>query len=526
MKQTRPKVLLLEDFAPDARSIQTALKTSESRYVICWAERLEEALQQLDCERFDVILSDLSLPDSTGAATIDAVSQKSRGAAVIVLTSLAEEEFALQLLDRGVQDYLVKDEIDPKTLNRALRYAIQRQHNRAQIEQLLAKEEECTALLERKNRRLARLYETAQRFVDNVSHEFRTPLTVVKEYTSLLREGLLGEVNDEQCRYLDVVADRADDLNRMVDDMLDVSKLEAGMLGVWRRNCEVADIVSHIEPGLSKKAELKNVDLRIEIPDDLPTVYCDDEKAGRVLVNLTVNAIKFCGEPGLVRLRAGVHEKGRSVVIAVTDNGPGIDAAGRKKIFRRFKQVEQQSRGSTKGFGLVLNIARELVDLNLGQMSIDSEPGEGTTFRFTLPLADPAIVMRRYLRKLSKRRRSASRWLSLIRCEIDDPGYENAGHDVDALLNYVLRRNDLLLRLPDAPHWLLVVPEPAGQLHRIHRRIEQHRRDANRNRPRGPLPEIRIVDVGSWSLPVEVDEVHRKFSHILQSEVNHSHVPA
>lgn len=90
-------------------------------------------------------------------------------------------------------------------------------------------------MLEKKNRRLARLYKTAHRFVDNVSHEFRTPLTVVNEYVSLLRDGIIGSLNDEQNRMLDVVADRAGDLNCMVDDMLDISRLQAGMLSVWRQ---------------------------------------------------------------------------------------------------------------------------------------------------------------------------------------------------------------------------------------------------------------------------------------------------
>jgi hypothetical protein len=350
--------------------------------------------------------------------------------------------------------------------------------------------------LERKNRRLAKLYKTAQRFVNNVSHEFRTPLTVIKEYTDILREGILGEVSREQCRYLDVVVDRADDLNRMVDDMLDVSKIEAGLLGAWRTKCRVADIMEHVRPSLAKKAELKNVVLEFAIPDDLPIVYCDAEKVGRVVVNLAVNAIKFCSDPGKVQIWAKRHETEKSVLIGVTDNGPGIDVNLHKAVFDRFRQLGTSSRGSTKGFGLGLSIAQELVELNFGKIGIESKHGLGCTFTFTLPCADPEEIMRRYVARMQQRGNGHVP-ISLVQWTIDTSCPVTLADDVDAFLNYLLRRNDILFRV-NSHHWLLVVPELSSELDLMFERISQQRDETNSNRPHGPLPLLKMKPLGTW----------------------------
>ena len=148
----------------------------------------------------------------------------------MVLTGLANDDVALASLDQGAQEYLIKDRITPEVLDRAIRYAVQRQRNedmRRVLDKIRASEKQ----LQKKNRRLARLNRTAHHSMDDVSHEFRTPLTVITEYVSLLRDGIVGCVDPEQRRMLDIIGDRANDLNNMVDDMLDVSKFKSGLLG-------------------------------------------------------------------------------------------------------------------------------------------------------------------------------------------------------------------------------------------------------------------------------------------------------
>ena len=292
------------------------------------------------------------------------------------------------MLRQGAQDYLLKHEVEPKLLARSLRFAIERQRTAALescIEQLAAAQ----VLLKKKNRRLAKLNRTVHEFVDNVSHEFRTPLTVIKEYASLVKDGVVGAVSDEQKQMLTIVEDRADDLNTMVDDMLDVSKLEAGLLRVDRRICQVADIVARVWPARECKAAVRGVQLEFQLDPKLEAVFCDPEKAGRVLTNLVTNAIKFCGQPGRVWLNCDREPDGAGVRLSVRDNGHGISPENQRAIFLRFKQLSESIRSSTKGFGLGLNIAKKLVELNLGEITVESEIGRGSTFAFTLPKARP-----------------------------------------------------------------------------------------------------------------------------------------
>ena len=421
---------------------------------------LTQAAEELRISQFDIVLLDLGLPESRGPETLARFTAMSpRPLPVIVLTGLDDQDAALGLVNEGAQDYLVKDAVTSDTLSRAIRYALQRQRNVTKIRELLEEVQQSRELLERKNKKLSKLYDQAHEFVDNVSHEFRTPLTVVKEYTSLIRDGLVGEVNEQQQRLLNVVEDRADDLNIMVDDMLDVSKLESGMLGAWRRNSSVEEILDHVRAALERKAAVQKVTLNWMVGSNLPELYCDDEKVGRVLTNLAINAIKFCGEPGTVQIGVEADYALGNVVFSISDNGHGMDEESLACIFGRFKQLDTDPRGSTKGFGLGLNIAKALVDLNFGQMNVQSQLGKGSTFSFTVPIADPIEIMRRFLHRIERieAMEDSSPFVSVVTANIDDDNTPSSADEMDAFLNCCLRKNDLLFRI-DPTRWVIALP--------------------------------------------------------------------
>lgn len=499
---TEMRLLMVDDDPVDLELTRRLLAgTTRMQFKVDTAACLRSATEFLHRECYGVVLLDLNLPDTRGLATLDAtldaMRRENSDVPIIVLSGLSDEDTALRSLDHGAQDYLVKGHVTSDTLVNSIRYAIQRQ-------QLLQEITSAKELLEKKNQRLAELYDTAHRFVDNVSHEFRTPLTVIKEYTSLVRDGLV-ESAEEQRHFLDIVGDRADDLNTMVDDMLDVSKLEAGLLGAWRKNHNVAEIVGGLRSALERKGAVKNVAVEFDIDPALPDVYCDDEKVRRVLINLTVNAIKFCHEQGNVRVWAKDCPDAQGVVIGVTDNGPGIDDESLATIFERFKQLQGNVRGSCKGFGLGLNIAKELVDLNFGEMNVLSQIGQGTTFTFTLPPADPLEVMRRYLHRVAHLRNGSST-VTLITATIDDSHELSTSDDVDAYLYILLRRNDLVFRIADHK-WLIVLATNEIELERFYEKAVKTRNEINRNRIHGPLPALALQTVGTWHATVQFREV-------------------
>lgn len=507
MENETIRVLLIEDDIDDAFLTRRALSQSvDTNYSVHHASSLTEAAKELQDSPFDVVLLDLGLPESHGTETLARFrSICPREVPIIVLTGLDDQEAALSLVNDGAQDYIVKDDVATESLSRSIRYALQREQNVSKIRELLAEVQQSGNLLEEKNNKLAKLYDQAHEFVDNVSHEFRTPLTVIKEYVSLIRDGLVGDVNEEQQRLLHVVEDRADDLNIMVDDMLDVSKLEAGMLGAWRKNSQVDGILQHVRVSLERKAEVKTVTLEWSIDDDLPQVYCDEEKAGRVVTNLAINAIKFCGNPGIVRIGARADLVAQEVTISITDNGPGIDKEACATIFSRFKQLDNNVRTSTKGFGLGLSIAKELVDLNFGQMDVQSQLGSGSTFSFTLPMADPGEVMRRYLHRVERVDDGTSN-VSVVLASIHEPVEEPLADEVGAFLNCCLRKNDLLLRAGQQ-RWVIALLEPLSEAENSIDRVQTDWASANRNRLRGPLPKVELTSCGSWLAASQQDAI-------------------
>jgi hypothetical protein len=306
----------------------------------------------------------------------------------------------------------------------------------------------------------------------------------------------------------------------MVDDMLDSSKLESGLLGAWRRPCRLSDVVESVCPPLAKKAEVKGIAFEVDVPETLPAVYCDAEKIGRVIINLVTNAMKFCGKQPTVRLWAQQEPEQGALVVGVTDNGPGIDEESLSEIFKRFKQLKTQLKSSTKGFGLGLNIAKELVELNFGDMSVQSRAGEGSTFSFTVPLDHPPGVIERYLKRIHSLRDGES-VVALVRARVDSSTTDADAEDADAFFNYLLRRNDLLFRA-GTHQWLFVLPVPRSELADFMDRAYSEWEKTNRNRPFGPIPRFEMQVEGAWMVEGNTDAILDRFTWLLQPEAAHA----
>lgn len=512
------RVLLLEDDEDDRRLLERRLAQVETTYDVERVETFDEAAGWLRAERFDVILCDLNVPDSKGLQTVARLREHSGPTPIIALTGLDDDEAEKAILEAGAQDFLPKGEVAGSGIERAVQHAIQRQCSINERNALLAELarshellEEQAVQLKRKNRRLRRLNRLAHEFVDNVSHDFRTPLAVINDYVSLIREGLVGDITDEQRGLLDKVAIRTDDLNNMVDDLLDVSKIEAGLLGCWRRRVHAAEVVRRCESMLRQRAEHKGVDLRFDVPEDLPDCYCDSEKAARVVTNLAVNAIKFTPAPGKVVVWAEADHANQQVVFGVTDEGPGIERGSLKSMFERFKQQSPASEAARKGSGLGLNIAQNLCRVNLGELWASSVVGAGSTFSFSLPLASPVEVFRRW----SKACGASSRGLRLIELSIDTL---DGATDFDHFLNTLLRRDDLL-QWVDSNRWLLALSAAKNEALIWRKRLAKEIASANRNRPHGPLPQCRVKTRKVWGPTDSIDDRVTDFERTLVQSI-------
>lgn len=487
------QILCVSDDPASTCLIKIALgSASHPDYEVRVVPSLHDSYEALESQYFDLVVLDLQLPSTRGLKTLDEFRRINRRIPVIVLVEANLNSVTHHALERGAQDYLLKDDLCEATMVRAIRYAIQRQASRTENKRLLGLVRANETLLQRKNQQLRKLYDTAHDFIDNVSHEFRTPLTVVKEYVSLIREGTLGQVNNEQARFLRIAEDRADDLNTMVDDMLDISKLEAGFLAAHRRPNELHDITRRIFPALQRKAEIQQLALSFDIEPEFPAVFCDSEKIQRVLINLAVNAMKYTPPGGSVHIWA--QNRSKELLVGVSDNGTGIATENLETIFERFEQGNVDVCSSTKGFGLGLSIANELVELNLGQMSVKSDLGEGTTFTFTIPKNEPIEVAQRFLRLLD---REDLRFLSILSCEVEAGLFNGAADEIEGFLRHLIRGNYLCLAI-NLHTWMILIAEPISEAELFIDRAQREREHVNANRPLGPLPPIDFKTEQSW----------------------------
>jgi signal transduction histidine kinase len=233
-----------------------------------------------------------------------------------------------------------------------------------------------------KVRRLEELDQARHQFVATISHELRTPLTAIKGYVTLVLAGRVGGLNPRQEEFLRIADRQLDHLTRLINDLLDLSRMRAGQLRLSKEPLALASVAAEVVESYRQLAAERGVTLESAVSLTLPTVWYDRQRLVQVLTNLVGNALKFTPAGGAVRIEAAV--RGREVVVAVQDTGIGIPSAAQGRLFEGFYQVEP---GRAGGTGLGLYIARQLVTAHGGRIWVESEPGCGATFSFSIPLS-------------------------------------------------------------------------------------------------------------------------------------------
>lgn len=233
-------------------------------------------------------------------------------------------------------------------------------------------------------RRLQELDRMKSDFVSHVSHELRTPLTSIKESTSILMEGNLGYLSSEQRKLMGIVQEECERLIHSVNRILDLSRIESGMMEFQMEKYNLSSLVEKSVSKVKPIAEKKNLQININIPSDILNGYVDWDKIDQVFVNILGNALKFTPEGGEIHVyaynRAKEQESDRNMIeVCITDTGSGISEEELPEIFDKFKKMHG------KGAGLGLAIAKNILNAHGGEIWAESEPGQGSSFYFTLP---------------------------------------------------------------------------------------------------------------------------------------------
>ncbi|MCQ9206427.1 MAG: ATP-binding protein [Omnitrophica bacterium] len=234
--------------------------------------------------------------------------------------------------------------------------------------------------LEEKNKKLERLDQIKSHFVANVSHEFKNPLAIINECISLVFEGVVGGINQQQRETLARAKKTVERLLRLVMDLLDLSRIESGKMTLKKEDINVASVLEEVVSVYEGELSRKNITLKKHIAPEAGVILADRDKISEVMINLLNNAIKYAPERGTIDIRLTGDNKGIS--FEISDDGPGIPKKYHTKIFDKFERITAEKQ---EGTGLGLPIARDIVKLHKGRLWVESKPGKGSKFIFTLP---------------------------------------------------------------------------------------------------------------------------------------------
>ena len=232
------------------------------------------------------------------------------------------------------------------------------------------------------SRQLEEASKHKSQFLANMSHELRTPLNAIIGYTELILDGIYGETPEKTLTVLKRVESNGRHLLGLINDVLDFSKIEAGQLKLALADYSMKDVVHKVYSAVEPLAAKKNLGFKLDVPPDMPAGHGDEQKLTQVLLNLVGNAIKFT-DTGEVTIK--VAPANGSFSVAVHDTGPGIDPANQEKLFEEFQQADNSITKAKGGTGLGLAISRRIIEMHGGRLWVDSSPGNGAIFTFTIP---------------------------------------------------------------------------------------------------------------------------------------------
>ncbi len=364
-------ILLVEDDPGDADYLQYIISEAHGVSInLTINNRLESALHTLAEANFDAVLLDLNLPDSNGIETFKKAHDTNRNTPFIILTGMNNELTALECMQEGAQDYLDKNGLDCSLLIRTIRHSIERQRLLKIVGQMRNKD------TERKDA-----------FISHISHELRSPMASIYQFSSLLLDGAAGDINGEQTEFLEIIIRNSKQLRKMIDDLLEMSRADTGKLSVELCNIALDTTLGETINALRPAVADKSISLIVDIDDNLPTVFADPARVRQILTNLIDNANKFTPAGGIITVKAQIYaDKPSNVLVSVSDTGEGIQPENVKKIFDRLYQQNPAIDVGLNGLGLGLNICKELVEHHGGRIWVDSNEGEGSNFYFTLPV--------------------------------------------------------------------------------------------------------------------------------------------
>ncbi|OGX04200.1 MAG: hypothetical protein A3G87_01405 [Omnitrophica bacterium RIFCSPLOWO2_12_FULL_50_11] len=387
-RQAALQLLLVEDNPDHAALARNAIvKSKQQMYQVDVSGSAEEAMGRLKDGHFHMVVSDFHLTGKTGLELLGWLNHQEIDLPFIMVTGEGDEKTAVKAMQDGAYNYIVKDDNYLKVLPHVVDETFIRYHADKERERFELEIRQKNVQLEKANRELKTLDRLKSAFVDSVSHDIRSPLNSVRESIALILDGVVNPVEEKGKKVLEIAQRSIERLTKMINDLLDFSKLERGKMRLYIEPCDIQVLVDESIATLKSLADKKKINLQFKPKEDFPKVSCDGDRLVQVFTNLIGNAIKFTPEQGTISVDTEVIDSG--VKVTVADTGSGIKQEDLERIFERFEQVKGTDSGGIKGTGLGLAICRELVKLHQGEIWAESELGKGSRFIVSLPITQP-----------------------------------------------------------------------------------------------------------------------------------------
>ncbi len=356
------KVLLIEDNPDDAELIRLSLRRIRDINVkVQWSPSLSSALDKLSSETFDVVLTDLGLPESRGIESFLKLHSQYSTVPVIVLTGLSDERLAVQAVRSGAQDYLVKGEVDSASLLKAIRYSVERHR-------LLAE-------LENKLKEIKRLEKERKSILSMFAHDIKNAIIPSLWIFKKILSGRSRNLEEN----IAAANDSLVTAEHLLEDFMVFSRFENKEYRPAKGDCDLKALVTKQIEDARLRADRKNIRVECSFAEHLlPVISADKRMIQRVIANLLQNAVNYTNPGGTVTIR--MEGSGKQILFQVQDTGIGIPDNHMPFIFDAFYRANYQG-----GTGLGLAIARTIVEAHGGQIWVESTAGKGSTFSFTLP---------------------------------------------------------------------------------------------------------------------------------------------
>ena len=399
-------ILVVDDTSANLKTLTAIL--SERGYQVRPAINGEIALNTARKKLPDLILLDIRMPGMDGYEVCRRLKedQLTRDIPVIFISALDETMDKVKAFELGGVDYITKPFQAEEVLARVKTHL--------SLRQMQAQLEHQNTQLQQANAKLKELDRLKSQFLANMSHELRTPLNSIIGFTGIMLQGIAGELNDEQKKQLNMVYESAKHLLGLINDILDISKIEAGKIEITPSQFEVKEIIQTVKKMVSPMIEEKGLTFQVAISEDVPsTIYHDKNRIKQVLINLLSNASKFT-ESGQISLRvrssmlypgssleefkkedlSSIQHPVSSIFFSVSDTGVGIKSEHLPEVFDEFKQIQGPLKGKTAGIGLGLAISKKIVEIMRGRIWAESEYGKGSCFQFVIPMEEITTVKR------------------------------------------------------------------------------------------------------------------------------------